>query len=147
MIHRAIAGSIERFLAMVIEHYAGAFPLWLAPAQVVILPVSEKSQAYAEQILAQTKASGLRAELRADDSLGKRIRTAEMEKIPVSLIVGEKEAEAGTVSIRALGGQDHGSHNAADTITKLKEAISSRNAHLPWAKPAGPAGDSSPRTP
>lgn len=147
MIHRAIAGSIERFLAMAIEHYAGAFPLWLAPVQVAILPVSEKTGAYAEKIIEQANGAGLRAELRTDDSLGKRIRTAEMEKIPVSLIVGEKEAEAGTVSIRTLGQQDHGSHDASEVMIKLKEAAAWRSTRLPWTQLAAQPGGSSPRRP
>lgn len=101
MIHAAIMGSIERFLSVIIEHFAGAFPLWLAPVQVAVLPVGEKFTAYAEKVRDILQSKDIRVELyEANDSLGKRIRAAEMQKIPYVLVVGEKEEGAQSVSVR-----------------------------------------------
>ena len=106
MIHRALLGSIERFMAVLIEHHAGAFPLWLAPVQARVLSVSEKAAAYAEEVVGRLRAQGLRAE--ADlgaDKLGAKIRRAQMEKIPSMLVVGEKDMAARVVSPRTRDGQ------------------------------------------
>jgi len=104
MIHAAIMGSIERFLSVIIEHFAGAFPVWLAPVQVTVLPISEKFSRYSWEIHNKLAAVDIRAEFsEATESLGKRIREAEMMKIPYVLIVGEKEEAAGTVAVRARG--------------------------------------------
>ncbi len=101
MIHAALVGSPERFLAVLLEHYAGAFPLWLSPVQAAVLPVGEKFEKYAEQVLAGLREQGIRAELsRPDESLGKRIRGAEMQKVPYILVVGEKEEQARSVNVR-----------------------------------------------
>ncbi len=101
MIHAAIMGSIERFLSIAIEHFAGAFPLWLAPVQAAIIPVSEKFSKYAEKVMNSLTEAGIRAELHAaDETLGKRVRIAEMQKIPYVLVVGEKEESAGEVNVR-----------------------------------------------
>ncbi len=101
MIHAAIMGSIERFMAVMIEHLAGQFPVWLAPVQARVLPVSEKVKDYAEKVVAHLRAAGIRTEMSSlDETLGKRIREAEMDKIPYVLVVGEKEAAAGHVSVR-----------------------------------------------
>ena len=100
-IHRVIYGSMERFIGILIEHFAGAFPLWLAPGQAVVLPISEKHAKYSEKVLADLAAAGIRAEISAaDESLGKRIRAAELQKIPYVLVVGDKEAGSGEVSVR-----------------------------------------------
>lgn len=99
MIHAAIAGSLERVIAVLLEHYAGALPLWLAPVQVAVLPVGEGHKAYAEEVLGELKAHGIRGEIISDDSLGKRIREAKMKKIPCTFVVGDKEAAGKTVSI------------------------------------------------
>jgi threonyl-tRNA synthetase len=102
MIHAAIMGAIERFLSILIEHFAGAFPVWLAPVQVTVLPVGEKFSEYARKVLDQLAAAGLRVELsEATESLGKRIREAETQKIPYILVVGEKEEKDGTVAVRS----------------------------------------------
>ncbi len=104
MIHAAIMGSIERFLSIIIEHFAGAFPVWLAPVQAVILPVGEKSAAYAESLAAELRASDIRAEISpATETLGRRIREAELKKIPYLLIVGEKEEKNRSASVRHPG--------------------------------------------
>ncbi len=110
MVHRAIYGSIERFFGILIEHFAGAFPVWLAPVQARILPVSEKVAEYGEQVLARLEAAGIRAELdRRSDKIGAKIRDAELEKIPYMLIIGPREAEAGAVSLRVHREGDQGS--------------------------------------
>lgn len=106
MIHRVVFGSIERFIGILIEHYAGKFPLWLAPVQVKLLPVSDKFLEYAESIAAQLKESGYRAEVdRRDEKLGYKIREAQLDKVPYMLILGEKELSHGSVSVRQRDGQ------------------------------------------
>ena len=101
MIHRVIFGSIERFIGILIEHYAGKFPMWLAPVQVKLLPVSEKYFAYGQQVCEQLKAKGLRVEMdKRNEKLGYKIREARMDKVPYMLILGEKEQANGTVSVR-----------------------------------------------
>lgn len=106
MVHRAIFGSIERFLGILLEHFAGAFPTWLAPQQVRVLPVADRHAPYAQQVEAGLKALGLRAvsDLR-DEKLGYKIREAQTDKVPYLLVVGDREAEEGTVSVRARGEQ------------------------------------------
>lgn len=120
MLHRAILGSAERAMMILIEHYGGAFPVWLSPIQVVILPISEKVIAYSEKVLAELKEKGLRVELNSDaDSLGKKIRNAEASKVPYMIIVGEKEAESGQVSVRQRGQKDLGTMMLADFAEKI----------------------------
>ena len=110
MIHRAILGSIERFFGIIIEHFAGAFPLWLAPVQARVMPVSEKFLEYGKSVAEKLFAAGLRAEAdETNEKLGAKIRQAQLDKIPLMLIVGEKEAETGTVSLRKRGVGDQGS--------------------------------------
>ncbi len=109
MIHRVVFGSIERFIGILTEHFAGAFPLWLAPVQVKVIPVSEKYNGYANTVLADLKNAGLRAELdERPEKMGFKIREAQLKKIPYMLIVGEKEQESGTVSIRSRDKGDEG---------------------------------------
>ncbi|MFR8010647.1 MAG: threonine--tRNA ligase [Clostridia bacterium] len=109
MIHRVVFGSIERFIGILTEHFAGAFPLWLAPVQVKVIPVSEKYNGYANTVLADLKNDGLRAELdERPEKMGFKIREAQLKKIPYMLIVGEKEQESGTVSIRSRDKGDEG---------------------------------------
>lgn len=121
MIHRAILGSYERFLAILIEHFAGAFPLWLSPVQVVILPISDKKHlSYAKDIAKVLKESKIRVEIddRAE-SIGKRIRESEIQKIPYMLIVGDKEKQAGNISVRSYAEGDLGSQKLKDFIEKI----------------------------
>jgi threonyl-tRNA synthetase len=107
MIHAAIMGSIERFLSVLIEHYAGAFPVWLAPVQAIVIPVGEKFSEYGKKVYENLLASGIRAEFsEATESLGKRIREAEMMKVPYILVVGEKEMTDGTVAVRSRKGDE-----------------------------------------
>ncbi len=127
MIHAAIMGSIERFLSIIIEHFAGAFPLWLSPVQAAVLPVSEKFSAYGRKAHEQLLAAGIRSELKeASESLGKRIRSAEMMKIPYVLVVGEKEEKNGTVAVRSRKG-DEGEIIMDSLIEKLQEEIREKN--------------------
>jgi threonyl-tRNA synthetase len=106
MIHRALFGSIERFFAVLLEHYAGAFPSWLAPVQVVVLPVADRHDPYAFRLVDRLRAEGYRAELvdAARDSLGARVRDAKQQKVPYVLVVGDEDAEAGTVGVNQRGG-------------------------------------------
>ncbi|MDP3956490.1 MAG: threonine--tRNA ligase [bacterium] len=127
MIHAAIMGSIERFLAILIEHYAGAFPLWLAPVQTRILAISEKQNDYAEKILIKLKEAGIRAEKApTDETLGKRIRATQTEKIPYTLIVGDKEIENSSVSLRHLTRGDEGTMSIDELVKKLTKEIADK---------------------
>lgn len=104
VVHRSSIGAIERLVAFLIEHYAGAFPLWLAPIQAAVLPVSEKHAAYAQEVVAELKRHAIRVELSADDSLGKRIRNVKLEKVPCFIVVGDKEVEDKTVTVEDRSG-------------------------------------------
>lgn len=124
MIHRVVYGSIERFIGILIEHYAGKFPLWLAPVQVKVLPISEKFFGYAGDILQSLKAAGICCEMdNRDEKIGYKIRSAQMEKVPYMLIVGQKEEESQTVSVRSREDGDLGSFALEDFVRKAaKEA-------------------------
>ena len=105
MLHRALFGSVERFFGVLVEHYAGAFPTWMAPVQARVLPVADAHQGYAERVVERLHAAGFRADLvAADDQLGKRIRTAKMEKLPYVLVVGDDDVAAGTLGVNPRGG-------------------------------------------
>jgi threonyl-tRNA synthetase len=106
MIHRALFGSVERFFAVLLEHYAGAFPAWLAPVQVRILPVRDDHDTYASRLADRLRAEGFRADfLGADEPLGARIRRAKLEKLPYVLVVGDDDVEHGTVGVNPRGGE------------------------------------------
>lgn len=125
MIHRAIAGSLERFLSVLIEHYAGAFPMWLSPVQVAILPLSEKFTDYAQIITEKLKENGIRVELHdQNDSLGKRIRIAQKQKIPTMLIIGEKEVSEQTVTIRHRDKEEQETLSFDSFLKNIKKEIS-----------------------
>jgi len=129
MIHFALLGSIERFLSVYIEHTAGAFPTWLAPEQVRVLPVSDKFAEYGAQVTAELKAAGVRAKLDDDnESLGKRIRAAEAMKVPYILVVGEREQDAGEVAVRKRGEGDKGSKSSREFLKGITSEISARTA-------------------
>ncbi len=126
MIHAAIMGSLERFIAVLIEHFAGAFPIWLAPVQATVLPIGEKFSEYAKKVYDALIAAGVRAELsEANESLGKRIRAAEMMKIPYVLVVGEKEETDGTVAVRSRKG-DLGAIPLKECLKKIEEETKTR---------------------
>ena len=129
MIHRVAFGSIERFIGILIEHFAGAFPTWLAPVQVKVLPISDKYMDYAENVLAQLKDAGIRAELDSRaEKIGYKIREAQMQKVPYMLVVGAKEEESGLVSVRSRFEGDEGQKSTAEFIAALKEEIAQKIA-------------------
>jgi threonyl-tRNA synthetase len=121
MIHRALMGSIERFFGILVEHYAGAFPTWLAPVQAVILPISEKQHAYAEALRTQLSEAGFRveADLR-NEKIGFKIREAEKSKIPYMLVVGDREVQNGTISVRGRNKADLGSMAVPNLLDMLR---------------------------
>ncbi len=122
MIHRAILGSAERFMMVILEHFAGALPLWLSPVQVSVLPISDKTLDHSKKVADSLKKAGIRVELNLDaDSLGKKIRNAESEKVPYMLIIGEKEVEAGMVSVRQRGQKDLGTMTLVDFVEKVNK--------------------------
>ncbi len=126
VVHRSSIGAIERTLAFLIERYAGAFPLWLSPVQVKVLPVSEKHLEYAKKVLAELKGANIRAEIDdANDSLGKKIRNAKGEKIPYLFIVGDKEIEVNAVSVESRKGSE-GAMALSDIVERLKQEIAER---------------------
>jgi threonyl-tRNA synthetase len=136
VLHRAVYGSFERFIAILIEHFAGAFPLWLAPVQAIVLPLSEKFVDYGRGVTEQLVAAGLRAEL--DDSnekLGAKIRQAQLQKIPYMLVVGEKEQAAETVAVRIRTGGDRGAMAVDDFLAEAKRVIASRALTLETSIP------------
>ncbi len=127
MIHRAPFGSMERFIGVLTEHFAGAFPLWLAPVQVAVLSISEKFNDYAQKVVDELKAAGLRVESNlASDKIGSKIRTASMAKIPYMLILGDKEASSGNVAVRTRKGDDKGAMPVAEFVKLAKEEASQR---------------------
>jgi threonyl-tRNA synthetase len=125
MIHCAIMGSIERFSAVLIEHLGGVFPLWLSPEQVRVLPVSDKQAEYARSVADELAAAGIRAELSADDSLGKRIRAMKLAKVPYFIVVGDQEAADATVTVEDRQGAKE-TQPLSDFIAKLKRDIAAR---------------------
>ena len=129
MIHRVIFGSIERFIGILIEHFAGAFPTWLAPVQVKVLPISDKYMDYAQKVLDELNNSGVRAEIdtRAE-KIGYKIREAQMKKIPYMLVVGAKEEEDGLVSIRSRFEGDEGQKSLTDFLAAIKMEIQAKTA-------------------
>lgn len=127
MVHRAILGSYERFLMLLIEHFAGAFPLWLSPVQVRILPVSEKFSGYACEVHDFLRKHGIRAELEGEgESLGKRIRNAEKQKLPYILVVGEREMQEKSVTARIRGEENQQTLPLAELISQLQEKIAAK---------------------
>jgi threonyl-tRNA synthetase len=110
MIHRALMGSFERFIGILIEHYAGEFPLWLAPVQAMVLPIADRHAEYAHRVARELRDAGLRAEVdERTESIGKKIRETEVRKVPYMLVVGDNEVESGDVAVRRHGEGDRGS--------------------------------------
>ncbi len=130
MVHRTVLGSMERFAACLVEHYAGAFPVWLSPVQVVIIPIADRHLEYASGIAEILKENGLR--VRVDDRperMNSKIREAQLEKIPYMLVVGDKESSTGTVALRLRSGEDLGSVALAEFITRIESVIKSKSPH------------------
>ena len=124
MLHRAILGSIERFLGILIENFAGAFPTWLAPVQVRILPIADKHKEYAEKLKEKLEEYDIRVELdEREEKIGYKIREAQLQKIPYMLIIGDKEVEANAVGIRSRSDGDIGAMGLEDFISKIKKEV------------------------
>ena len=127
VIHRAVSGSLERFIAILVEHFAGAFPVWLAPEQVRLLPISDDLAPQASEAVAKMKAAGIRAAIDTHDTLNYRIREAEMMKVPYMAVVGRREAEAGTLAVRTRGaGKKQDIVPVAEFIERVRSEIASR---------------------
>jgi len=131
MVHRALFGSVERFFGVLIEHYAGAFPLWLAPVQIGLVPISEKHHAYAQKVEAELKAAGLRVETDVrNEKMNGKIRDFANQKTPYILVFGDKEQEANAVSVRTRGKGDQGSMPLAEFIAKCKALVEGKSTEL-----------------
>ena len=129
VIHRAILGSFERFIAILIEHYTGAFPLWLAPVQAVLLPIADRHLPYASTVRDQLSAAGLRVDLdERQEKIGYKIREAQLQKVPYMLVVGDRESAEGTVSVRTRTGGDKGPSSVGDFIALAKDEITRKAA-------------------
>jgi threonyl-tRNA synthetase len=148
MIHRALLGSIERFFGILIEHYAGNFPVWLAPVQAKVLPLSEKFTGYAHQVADRLRAAGVRVKVdESDERLGYKIRLAENEKVPYALVVGAKEQEADSVGVRKRLEGDLGTMSVAAFVARVTEEIATKAGVAPPTRtdeplpPVADAGD------
>jgi threonyl-tRNA synthetase len=118
MVHRALFGSVERFFGVLIEHFAGAFPFWLAPVQVAVLPITDRINEYAAQVAKELKEAGFRVDLNVkSDKIGAKIREAQMQKVPFMLVLGDKELEDGNVAVRERKAGDVG----AMSLDEFKE--------------------------
>jgi len=127
MIHRALFGSVERFFGILIEHYAGALPAWLAPVQARVLAVRDDHETYAASVVGKLKAAGLRADtVVADEPLGGRIRRAKLEKLPYVLVVGDADVAAGTVGVNPRGGEVERGVAADEFVTRLVDEVATR---------------------
>jgi threonyl-tRNA synthetase len=131
MIHRAVTGSTERFMAMLIEHFAGAFPVWLAPVQAMVIPIADRHHEYAQQVLARLKAAGIRAEVdRRGERMNAKVRDAQMQKIPYMLVVGDKEAAADAVAVRLRSNENLGARALAEFIEHVGEIVKNKSLEL-----------------
>jgi len=128
MLHRALLGSIERFFGMLIEHYAGAFPVWLAPVQAIVLPISERHQEYAGQVKQRLESAGLRVEVDdRSEKIGFKIRAAQTKKIPYMLVVGDRESKSGEVSVRNRFEGDQGAQSLESFLELIGELAETRS--------------------
>ncbi len=127
IIHRAPLGSHERFIGFLIEHFGGAFPIWLSPVQVAVLPINDKVRNYVDEVIKQLKDASIRFELHEDDSLNKRIRQAEITKVPYMLIIGEKEANEGKVSLRSRGERNLGQLTPTELIQLITKKVEEKS--------------------
>jgi threonyl-tRNA synthetase len=131
MIHRAPFGSMERFVGILIEHFNGAFPLWLSPVQATVIPIADRHVEYARRVAAELKAAGVR--ITVDDSserMNRKIREAQLQKVPYMLVVGDKEAETGAVAVRTRDNEDRGAVALADFVAQVKQSIAERSMAL-----------------
>ena len=124
MIHRVVLGSIERFIGVITEHFAGAFPAWLSPVQVSILPITDRTAQYADEVKALLEKAGFRVEVdHRNEKIGKKIREAQLKKVPYMLVLGDKEAEGATVAVRNRAGGDQGAMSLDEFINILREEV------------------------
>ncbi len=131
MVHRALYGSVERFFGVLIEHYAGAFPVWLSPVQVVMIPIAERHSEYAEKVASQLRAAGVRVEVDArNEKMNAKIREHALQKVPFLLVVGDKEAEAGKVNVRTRGREKTEDMPTSEFVEKIRQVIAQRHATL-----------------
>lgn len=131
MVHRALLGSLERFLGVLIEHYAGAFPVWLAPVQAVVIPIADRHSDYAEQVVSRLRAAGFRVELDARrEKMNYKIREAQVQKVPYMLVVGDKEVADGTVSVRLRTGDNLGARPVQSILDTIKRVVDEKDAAL-----------------
>jgi threonyl-tRNA synthetase len=127
MIHRALFGSFERFIGILLEHYAGELPLWLAPVQAIVLPVADRHNDYAREVEAQLRAAGLRAEVdERTESVGRKIRDAELRKVPYMLVVGDREAEGHAAALRRHREGDLGTVTLDAAVERLGSEVAQR---------------------
>ncbi|MCL4149035.1 UNVERIFIED_CONTAM: hypothetical protein GTU68_050699 [Idotea baltica] len=130
MIHRALLGSMERFFGVLLEHFSGAFPVWLSPVQATVLPIAEKHQEYAQTVVEQLVAAGIRADIdKSSNTLNYRVRSAQNQKTPYMLVIGDRELEADSAAVRVRTGDDLGAMKICDAISFIKEKIASRERH------------------
>jgi len=131
VLHRAVTGTTERFLAVLIEHFAGAFPVWLSPVQAMVIPIADRHGDYARKVLAELKANGIRAEIdESSERMQAKIRHAQLMKIPYMLVVGDQEVQAGTVSLRCRDGSRKDGMSTQEFIARAREKIATRSAEL-----------------
>jgi len=129
MIHRVAYGSMERFMGILIEHYAGAFPVWLSPVQVAILPITDRQAAYADELAKGMRKEGLRVSVdQRSEKIGYKIREAQMQKTPYMLVVGDKEMESGLVAVRKRGQGDIGAQSVSEFTNIVKQEIVDKKA-------------------
>jgi threonyl-tRNA synthetase len=128
MIHRAIYGTYERFMAILIEHYAGAFPLWLAPTQVTVIPIADRHLEYAEAVATELRSEGFRVEVDGRrERMQNKIRQAELQRVPYILVAGDRDIQAGAVSVRARGEGDLGPMERGAFRERVREARTNRS--------------------
>ena len=131
MVHRALFGSVERFFGVLIEHYAGAFPVWLSPVQAVMIPIAERHVDYANKVGEQLKAAGVRIHVDArNEKMNAKIREHALQKVPFLLVVGDKEAEAGKVNVRTRGKEKTDDMSSAEFVEKIKKLIAEKTPTL-----------------
>jgi threonyl-tRNA synthetase len=127
MVHRALYGSIERFFGILIEHYAGAFPVWLAPVQAIVLPITERQTAYARDVRERLDAAGIRATVdERGEKVNFKIREAQLQKIPYMLVVGDREQASGQVAVRNRKHGDQGAKALGDFIAEIRNLIDTK---------------------
>jgi threonyl-tRNA synthetase len=129
MLHRALLGSMERFLGVLVEHYAGAFPIWLAPVQAIVIPISERHREYARQVVRRLEQANLRVGIDdRNEKMGYKIREAQTQKVPFMLVVGDKETQSGKVSVRNRFSGDEGSQSLESFLEKIEGLVKSRSS-------------------